>query len=78
MAAGIMIEDAMQWLFYDLLMGGGERGRSWAKAIGFLWVLLFFTYATPFWAYPMLSRNTGEVNNDILPLSVVAYLKVKN
>ena len=77
MAAGVMLEDATQWVFYDLLMGGGVRGRSWAKALGFLWVILFFSYATPFWAYPMLRRNTGEINNDILPWSVVSYLKAK-
>ena len=75
MAAGVVMEDATQWVFYDLLMGGGVRGRSWAKALGFLWVILVFSYATPFWAYPMLRRNPGEINNDILPWSVLAYLR---
>ena len=77
MAVGIMIEDGTQWVFYDLLMGGGVRGRSWAKALGFLWVLLFFAYATPFWAYPSLRKNTGGIKNEVLPLSVVAMLKAK-
>lgn len=77
MAVGIMIEDGTQWVFYDLLMGGGVRGQSWAKALGFLWVLLFFAYATPFWAYPSLRKNTGGIKNEVLPLSVVAKLKAK-
>ena len=77
MAVGVMIEDVAQWAFYDWLMGGGVRGQSWAKALGFLWVLLFFAYATPFWAYPHLRKNTGGVKNEILPLSVIANFKAK-
>ena len=75
MATGIMVEDAVQWAFYHLLVGNEKRGRWWGKVIGYVWVLGFFTYATPFWAYPSLRKNTVGSNNGVLPVSLIRMLK---
>ena len=75
MAVGILIEDFTQWVCYDVVMRGGSRGQPWAKAVGFVWVLLFFAYATPFWSYPSLRRNTGGIKDQILPVSILTSFK---
>ena len=71
MATGIMIEDTVQWVFYHLLFGGEKRGIWWAKAIGYVWVLSLFTYATPFYVYPSLRKSTGGPSDQVLPFSLI-------
>lgn len=75
MAAGIMFEDAVQSVFYDSLVGEAKRGRWWGRGIGYVWVLGFFAYATPFWAYPSLRKNTGDWRNNVLPFSLMEIWK---
>ena len=75
MAVGILVEDGVQWVVYDVLLGEGKRGKWWGRAIGYVWVLGFFTYATPFWAYPSLRKNTGGPSNEVLPVSLMRILK---
>ena len=74
MALGIILEDMVQWVFYRL--GPHEkRGSRLAKALGYIWVLLYFVYATPYYAYPGLSKNTGGTQNEFLPLSILRLLR---
>lgn len=75
MATGVIVEDAVQCAFYHLLVGNEKRGRWWGKVIGYVWVLGFFTYATPFWAYPSLRKSTGDSSNGVLPVSFLRILK---
>ena len=75
MATGIMVEDAVQWAFYHLLVGHEKRRNGGGKVIGYVWVLGFFTYATPFWAYPSLRKNSVGSNNGVLPVSLIRMLK---
>ncbi|KAG6988572.1 hypothetical protein G7Y79_00071g097430 [Physcia stellaris] len=85
MAVGIMAEDALQWAWYDALLSlgdrentperFGERGSLWARIIGYFWVVFWFSVSTPWWAYPVMSRNVGGVKNEVLPFSVVRWIK---
>ena len=78
MALGIIMEDAAQWLVFDIVLGSQARGSGWAKAVGYLWVLLWLVIATPFYPYPSLQRVTGGPKDELLPYSVVAMVqKVK-
>lgn len=78
MAVGIMIEDAVQWVWCRVRSGKltdeDEKGKWWTTAIGYVWVVFWFSVATPYYAYPGLSRNTGEERHKILPFSVVRSL----
>lgn len=85
MAVGIMAEDAVQWVWYDALLSVGdqqntperlgERGALWARIIGYFWVVFWFSVSTPWYAYPMMSRNEGGVKNEVLPFSAVRWLR---
>ena len=81
MAVGIMIEDAVQWVWSGVRGGKltdegktARKGKWWTTAIGYLWVVFWFSVATPYYAYPSLSRNKGEEKDKLLPFSVVGYL----
>ena len=74
MAVGITLEDFVQWLFFDV-GGFGKRGNTWAKVVGFVWVAIWFSVATPWYAYPTLARNQGEKKDLLLPFSIAGYLR---
>jgi hypothetical protein len=89
MAAGIVVEDGFQWAagprhgaiaerekkasetLLDKPLG---RSRMASKLVGYIWVLLFFSYATPIWVYPQFRRNTGTVRDDPIPISLVGMV----
>ena len=83
MSVGIVMEDAAQWVWFDILGGGGEerqskrrRNGTWAtRIIGYVWVATWLSVATPWYIYPSMSRNTGGERDKILPFSVIAYLR---
>ncbi len=75
MAVGIVLEDGVQWVYYDHLMGVPARGKWWAKAVGYVWVVMVFAYATPFWAYPSLRKNAGGKATEVLPFSIMEIIK---
>ena len=79
------MEDGVQWVagrVWSVRPKGYERTGLWGigtesrvrKLIGYVWVLLFFAWVTPVWAYPTLRRNTGAVADDPIPFSLVAWL----
>lgn len=72
-ALGIMIEDgigAAARPTKEVAQKGNGHFR-WRKAAGFTWVLIWLTWTTPTWTYPMMQRSRGE---PILPFSLVAVL----
>lgn len=82
MAVGIMIEDAVQWAWSQVIVPKIDpqgsmklKQRWWTTAIGYLWVIFWFTVASPWYCYPNLSRNKGEEKDALLPFSVLRYLK---
>ena len=36
MAVGIVLEDAVQWVVFDGMVGREKAGRWWAKAVGYV------------------------------------------
>lgn len=74
MAVGIMLEDGVQWAF-RVLTSRKNTNAVWAKVIGYIWVLLYLSWATPIWAYPALRRNTGGPETEIFPFSVFGLLR---
>lgn len=74
MAVGIVLEDAVQWVFRTR-NGIGREDSVWRKAVGYVWVLAIFAYATPFYAYPGLSRSTEAVDSQVVPMSVFGLLR---
>ena len=81
MAVGIMIEDAAQWVWSEVIVRkidaeGMVKGKRtwWMTVIGHLWVVCWLTVATPWYVYPGLSRNKGEERDVLVPFSVVGYL----
>ena len=85
MAVGIMVEDAVQCVWYDVLLsvrdrrntqqGPEVRGALWARIIGFLWVVFWLSVSTPWYAYPTMSRNEGGLKDQIVPFSVVGWIR---
>ena len=77
MAVGIMCEDAVQWVWFDLLQGEASvqgrkrKGTRWTICIGYMWVAAWFSVATPWYGYPTLSRDEGGSRDKVLPFSVV-------
>ena len=90
MGVGIMGEDVVQWIWFDVLgaRGGAEitpptnsklaiqKARTcWTRIIGYVWVATWLSVATPWYIYPSMSRNTGGARDRILPFSVISYLR---
>ncbi|KAF2836627.1 hypothetical protein M501DRAFT_939706, partial [Patellaria atrata CBS 101060] len=85
MAIGIMIEDAAVSIWGALLTQGsksvnGARGSEaevvwWRKGFGYIWVILYLSWATPVWAYPGLRRDTGQIEFNPLPFSFIGLLR---
>lgn len=73
MVLGIMIEDSIQSAFRTLT-GQKEIGGVWARAVGYSWVILWLSWATPVWAYPTL-RGNGGAASESLPLSVFGLVR---
>ena len=90
MVVGIIIEDTVQWVWFDVLSGQnildtGKRedapnsrenrsGKWWTKAVGYMWVIIWFSLATPYYVYPSLSRNEGGEKGKVMPFSVVEWV----
>ena len=84
MATGIVVEDFLRSIIgvgkddgAKIDHDGGEGPTTvpsekiaWGKrVIGYTWVLLFFSWATPVWIYPMMRSDTGSAREDPVPLS---------
>jgi hypothetical protein len=83
MAGGIVVEDVIVW-GWETGMRPRVKDNSvntvaetvwWQKAIGYTWTILFFSWATPVWVYPLLRRNTGEIESFPLPFSLVGLFR---
>lgn len=89
MVGGIVVEDGVIWAWGKLVdsasgreqkvksRGNGQQAQAvgWQRALGCVWVILFFSWATPVWVYPQLRRNTGAVSDSPLPFSVVGFVR---
>lgn len=83
MAVGIIVEDVFIWEWKRVVKRKGnievenmQGGANWwHKAIGYIWVILFFSWATPVWAYPLLRRNVGGIESFPLPFSIVGLFR---
>ena len=85
-AGGIVLEDAVQAMWRarrarkegKVGKGDGEMTReetpSWAKVVGYVWVVVFLTWSTPVYVYPAIRRNRGEEKGRILPFSLLRVL----
>ena len=63
-AFGIMFEDAVQEV-YRRTRGQqkfSKMQRFWAKAVGYVWVLLFLSWSTAAWQYPAMRVVKREEN----------------
>ncbi|KAL8791593.1 MAG: hypothetical protein Q9195_005798 [Heterodermia aff. obscurata] len=94
MGVGVVAEDAVQWVWFDVLgdrglvggssgstkEGDGQKRRqgTWAtRVVGYLWVVTWLSVATPWYLYPNLSRDTGGERHEMLPFSVIRYLRTR-
>ena len=69
-ALGIMIEDTVQGIFrwLNAQKRTAASPRGWKRAFGFLWLLIWLTWTTPVWVYPIAQRSSGK---GILPFSLL-------
>lgn len=83
MAFGIMLEDFIKWVWKSLIQtsvkSDGTKTKDqvscWQKTIGYIWVVLYFSWASPVWMYPVLRRNDGGVESNPLPFSFVGFFR---
>ena len=72
-ALGIMIEDGFQAVYYSLT---GKRRPSKApllhRVVGYLWLVLFLTWSTPAWSYPLI-RTVREGVDVVLPFTIFGH-----
>jgi Membrane bound O-acyl transferase family len=73
-ALGIALEDGVQTIYRSVRgVRGTKRSAqpgSWAKALGYIWVVAFLSWSTPVWVYPAIRMNQGGAKDRILPFSV--------
>ena len=68
---GIMSEDGVQALFH---WSNADRKRSWTRAVGYIWVILWISWSSPAWYYPKLRLNNGSQRDQILPFTLLGKL----
>lgn len=76
---GIVLEDAVQAVYRA--MCGIQRGappRPMARAVGYLWLVMFLWWSTPVWFYPRQRVSRGDQRDAFLPFSLFASLKALN
>ena len=84
MSTGIVVEDFFRSIFGigkdDGTVGEHDEGEGHTtgssekfalgrRVIGYIWVLLFFSWAMPVLIYPMIREDTGLARQDPVPLS---------
>lgn len=76
-----MLEDGAQAMYRSMrgLSRGSQKGPPplWARMVGYAWVVLFLTWSTPAFTYPMSAAYKGEERDEILPFSVLSVLGVR-
>lgn len=76
-----MLEDGVQAVYRSVrgLSRGGQKGPPplWARVVGYVWVVVFLTWSTPAFTYPMSAAYRGEVRDEILPFSLLAAMGVR-
>jgi hypothetical protein len=65
--AGIMVEEAFQWVWRRL--AGDGQARLWHKLAGHIWVGAFFTATHPIFFYPAMRQ--GPETKETVPFDVV-------
>ena len=72
-ALGIMIEDGFQAVYYSLT---GKRRPSKApvlhRVVGYLWLVLFLTWSTPVWTYPLI-RTVRKGVDVLFPFTIFGH-----
>lgn len=80
----IIVEDGVQAL-YRLTFGArrkedDDRPSSspsspplWIRSVGYFWLILFLSWSTPVWSFPLLYRNSGRLKSSIVPFSIVRW-----
>ena len=75
-----MLEDGVQAMYRSvrgLSRGSGKQQPPlWARLVGYAWVVVFLTWSTPAFTYPMSAAYKGEERDEILPFSLVSALRV--
>ena len=84
MATGIVVEDFFRWIIgvekddrgriehdegEESRIGPSEKFALAKRVTGYIWVILFFSWATPVWRYPVMRRDTGAAREDPVPFS---------
>lgn len=72
-AVGIMIEDTIQGIYrwHNAQKRTATSPQGWKRVIGVVWLLIWVTWTTPAWVYPIAQRGSGK---SILPFSLLGYL----
>lgn len=72
---GILLEDAVQ-AFYRAVYGiqRGAPPTTRARAVGYIWLVVFLWWSTPAWFYPRQRVSQGNQSEAVLPFSLFAGL----
>ncbi len=86
-AVGIVIEDGFQWMIgipFARKKSETEKRTTlvsrvvdsvWTRRlVGYTWVLIFLSWASPIWFYPSLRRHTGTEKDVLFPFSLVNWV----
>ena len=46
----------------------------WSRVMGYIWVVIFLSWTIPGWMYPMICRTRSNMQDSILPFSVIAHV----
>jgi hypothetical protein len=55
---GILIEDTVQWIYRSFI---ATRYTGWEIGVGYVWTILWLTWTTPVWLFPLLRMETVQI-----------------
>jgi hypothetical protein len=68
---GILIEGFVAKMYWQLFVPSEREANIFEMVAGYSWVVLFLTWSTPIYLYPMLYRSNLGIEDSWVPFSVL-------
>jgi hypothetical protein len=68
---GLLTEISVAKLYWQLFVRSKREANVFEMAAGYIWVIVFLTWSTPMYLYPMLYRSNVGMEGSWVPFSVL-------
>lgn len=76
LATGILFEDAVEAIWNHVMKSNSSEQLTpplWQRGVGYLWTIIFLSWCTPKWIFPMLERHRAGID-EVYPFGLAQYV----